>query len=138
MKLTYRFFIYRLAFPVMFAKLINILNDLVDIISFDISSEGFSLITIDGTSYKQRLLLICNSAAHVFLIEIVLHSRTAFSLFEWYDCPPVSCVLTCNSEDKVINVAVKVDWLHRIFKNIKQDDTVSLQVLNDDELEIVY
>jgi len=81
----------------------------VDIISFDISAEGLNLITID--------------AAHVFLIEINLNARTAFSKFE--------------CQDRNVGVSVKVEWLHRIFKNVKQDDTVILQVHNGDELEIV-
>lgn len=41
--------IVRLATPVAFAKLVNILSDLVDIVSFDISPDGFNVMTIDGT-----------------------------------------------------------------------------------------
>lgn len=73
-----------MAFPVLFGKIVDILKDLVDIVSFDITTDGFSAITLDGTFLKiaTLLTLIILLAAHVFLIELILRTRTAFTKYE--------------------------------------------------------
>lgn len=45
--------------------------------------------------------------------------------------------LHTTSADQVVTVSIKVDFLHRIMKNVKHDDVVTMKVENDDELIIV-
>jgi hypothetical protein len=39
---------FRLAFPDLFGRVVNILKELVDIVSFEITQDAFSAITLDG------------------------------------------------------------------------------------------
>jgi len=43
-----------------------------------------------------------------------------------------------NSQDGVVGVSVKIDSLHKVFRNVKQEDIVTLQVETDtDDLKII-
>jgi hypothetical protein len=34
-------------------------------------------------------------------------------------------------------ISIKIEWLHRVFRNVKENDVVSINANNDDELHIV-
>jgi len=58
-----------LKYPEVFSSIVEILRELQDVITLDISQQGFSIVTVDS--------------AHVFLIELMLPACTAFNSFQW-------------------------------------------------------
>jgi len=89
-----------------FGKIVKILKEMVDTVTFEVTADKFSAITLD--------------VAHVFLIELVLYTRTAFTDY--------------NVRTNGI-VTVKAASLNRAFKNVKENDIVSLNA-RDDKLKI--
>lgn len=46
----------RLAFPVQFGKIVKILKEMVDTVTFDVTEDKFSAITLDGMRCKYLII----------------------------------------------------------------------------------
>jgi hypothetical protein len=82
-------FSHRIVRPQSFAKLVKTLNSLLDTANIDLSAEGLHILTLDCMHVHFYLLhcKICPQcvrvAAHVFLLEVVLHADKAFRGYKW-------------------------------------------------------
>jgi DNA polymerase III sliding clamp (beta) subunit (PCNA family) len=84
--------------PQTFGRLVAILNELVDIVTMDITADGLSIVTFDS--------------GHVFAVELFMSAKNAFVRYQ------------CTNH---MSVTIKTEHLHKIFRTVRNnnDDGIS-------------
>lgn len=98
-------FYAELTHPLSFAKLVKMLNALLDTVNIDINEEGLHILTLD--------------TAQVFLLEVVLRADKAFRVFKW-------------QQQQVTTLSLKISALYKVLKRVKKYDHLVLSLANDD------